>query len=136
MGHYIIMSASDLRRLSDREPFPIKRIDSPAGCSINALDALISGRCPFLTLTGCVLSEDMRPLVCRMFPLTYTLEKKEIKFYLSKKCPYVSEVNALSNWISETKRASLIELGRDWTRKELRSYGEYLKKSFDELLEL
>jgi len=79
-GHYIVLSASDSLRLSPWRPFPVERINSPVGCSLEALDALKAGRCSFLALDGCVLPADVRPFICRMFPLTYRLENGGLFF--------------------------------------------------------
>jgi|WetSurMetagenome_2_1015567.scaffolds.fasta_scaffold25719_2 Fe-S-cluster containining protein len=136
MGHYILLSASECIALSKYADFPRKRIDSPTGCAIAALDALSSGKCPFLKPSGCALSEKMRPLVCRMFPMTYTLENGVIKFYLSKKCPYIDDVKKLEDWLKKTKRDGSEELKKTWTSKEIRCFGDYLKKADDELIEL
>lgn len=135
-GHYIVLSASDSLRLSPWRPFPVERINSPVGCSLEALDALKAGRCSFLALDGCVLPADVRPFICRMFPLTYRLENGGVVFYLSRKCPHVSEVSKLCSWLKSSIKKGYEELGRDWTRKEVRAYGGCLQGSDDGLLDL
>jgi Fe-S-cluster containining protein len=135
-NHYILLSGSEYKTLSEYAVFPRKRFDSPTGCMINAIDALSGGKCPFLKTSGCVLSSKERPLVCRMFPLTYTLEKKEVKFYLSRKCPYIEDVKKLENWLKKTKKDGEEELKKTWKGKEIRCFGDYLKKADDELIPL
>jgi Fe-S-cluster containining protein len=136
MGHCILLSGSECRILSEHADFPRRRINSPTGCGIEAIDALSSGKCPFLMDSGCCLSGMMRPLVCRMFPLTYILERGKIEFYLSKKCPYTDEVKKLKAWLAKTKRDGAEELKKTWTSREIRCFGEYLMKADDELIDL
>jgi Fe-S-cluster containining protein len=135
-NHYILLSGSECKDLSKYADFPRKTINSPTGCGITAIDALSKGKCPFLKAAGCVLSSRERPLVCRMFPLTYTFEKREVKFYLSKKCPYIEDVKKLESWLKKTKRNGVEELKKTWTGKEIRCFGDYLKKADDELIPL
>ena len=135
-GHYILLSEKEFRALSKYADFPKKKINSPTGCGITAIDALSNGKCPFLGESGCVLSAKTRPLVCRMFPLTYTFEGRKIKFYLSKKCPYIDDVKKLKAWLAETKKDGTEELKKTWSSKEIRCFGDYLKKSEDELIDL
>jgi Fe-S-cluster containining protein len=135
-GHYILLSGSECRRLSEYGNFPKKRINSPTGCGIDAVDALSGGKCPFLGDLGCTLTLKTRPLVCRMFPLTYTYENREMKFYLSKKCPYMDDVKKLKSWLAKTKMDGAEELRKTWTGREIRCFGEYLKKAEDELIDL
>jgi Fe-S-cluster containining protein len=135
-GHYILLSGYECKTLSEYADFPKKRINSPTGCAITAIDALSKGKCPFLKAPGCVLSSRERPLVCRMFPLTYTFEKREVKFYLSKKCPYIEDVKKLETWLAKTKREGVEELKKTWKGKEIRCFGDYLKKADDELTDL
>lgn len=136
MGHYVLLSASDRRSIASYYPYPTRRIDSPSGCAIEAIDAMSGGKCPFLSHSGCVLPVPKRPLVCRMYPLTYTLENREIRFHLSRKCPYLKQVTRLSSWIKATKKSCYEEVTRDWTKKEIRAFGDYLRKSPEELLDL
>ena len=128
-GHYIMLSKKDLQRLAGNGPFATISIDSPAGCRIEALDALSEGACPFLSPAGCVLPKEKRPLVCRLFPLTYALAGKEIIFRISPKCPHAAEAERLESWVSETRKTALEELRCDWTKKEIRAYGLLLGKS-------
>lgn len=44
-----------------------------------------SGDCMFLSGTGCVLPLDTRPLICRLYPFTYTASG--IDNELEKGCP-------------------------------------------------
>ncbi len=135
-GHYILLSKSECRRLSDYMDFPRKKIDSPTGCAMEGIDALHGGKCPFLGVYGCVLSARSRPLVCRMFPVTYTCDAGVVRFHLSKKCPHIDSVKRLTKWVAETRREAEEELRKDWTGKELRCFGNYLKKDADELIDL
>jgi Fe-S-cluster containining protein len=133
-SHYILLSGQERKALSERRDYPKKRIDSPTGCAIEAIDAL--DKCPFLNDSGCSLHGMARPLVCRLFPLTYTFENGRLKFYLSKKCPRVDEVKNLKVWLAKTKSEGEDELKRTWTGREIRCFGNFLKKSDDELIEL
>ena len=45
----------------------------------------MSGDCIFLDAGGCCLTLDARPLVCRLYPLTYTV--KGIQAELDERCP-------------------------------------------------
>ena len=71
-----------------------------------------------------------------MFPLTYTYAGGKIEFYLSKKCPYIEDVRKLEAWLVKTKIDGVEELKRTWNGKEIRCFGDYLKKSDDELIGL
>jgi Fe-S-cluster containining protein len=135
-GHYILLSHKESECLLESSDFPKKKINSPTGCAITAIDALSTGKCPFLRASGCILSEKTRPLVCRMFPLTYTFAGGKIKFYLSKKCPYAEEARKLKTWIAETKSAGEQELKKTWSNKEIRCYGRALKKDTNDLQEI
>jgi len=135
-GHYILLSEKECTVISKYFDFPRKRINSPTGCGIEAIDALSAGKCPFLKVSGCILSGKMRPLVCRMFPLTYTFGERKIKFYLSKKCPYLDDVKKLKVWLAETKREGAEELKKTWSSKEIRCYGRALKKDTNDLQEI
>lgn len=136
MGHYILLSGSECRRLSEFMDFPRKKIDSPTGCAVEGIDALNGGKCPFLGVSGCVLSGKSRPLVCRMFPLTYTCEAGVVRFHLSKKCPHADAVKNLKGWIEETRKEADDELKKEWSGKEIRCFGTYLKKDADDLIDL
>ncbi len=116
--------------------FPRKKIDSPTGCAMEGIDALHGGKCPFLGVSGCVLSGKSRPLVCRMFPLTYTCDAGIVQFYLSKKCPYAEKVKKLRAWVDETRKEAGEELKKTWSGKEVRCFGDYLKKDADDLIGL
>ena len=133
-GHHILLSAKEYERLALVRAFPGGRIDSPTGCSVRSIDALSGGKCPFLKEAGCELSEKERPLICRMFPLTFTLEKEGITFQLSRLCPYVKEVAKMHAWVAETKKQAASELKDTWSNKELRCFGEYLRKRQEDLL--
>jgi Fe-S-cluster containining protein len=49
------------------------------------LKQLASGNCIFLAAAGCQLSNDVRPLICRLYPLTYT--KAGINAEPDERCP-------------------------------------------------
>jgi Fe-S-cluster containining protein len=133
-NHFIFLSEVEYIRLRERLNFREGFIDTPYG-SMKAIDALHSS-CPFLSKTGCVLDPEKKPLTCRLFPLRFTLEKKEIRFHLSTLCPFRDEVIALKTWMAETREATLEELKRGWLKKEILCYGHYLKVSEDKLEKL
>jgi len=134
-GHYILISAGEYALLAKMRKFPEGGINSPTGCVVRSIDALGGGKCPFLEKEGCILPGKMRPLVCRMFPVTFTLEKEGIRFHLSKFCPYAQDVRGLKIWLEETKKEALTELAERWSRKEIRCFGDYLRKKEHDLME-
>ncbi len=144
MGHHIVLSGREYDLLKAVKDFPHGRIDSPAGVAMGSIDAISPGRCPFLAdkieadeqKTACILSADSRPLVCRMFPLTFTCERGRIEFFLSKKCPYAEKVAGLHEWIIHTTRFSRKELASTWSGRERRSLGGLLRKDRGDLLDI
>ena len=144
MGHHIVLSRQEFQNLKKVLDFPQGRIDSPTGVAMESIDAVKHRRCPFLGTkeikgrkkTSCILEGDMKPLVCRMFPVTFALERGRIEYFLSKKCPFAGEVSALQKWIDETVRISGLELGVKWSGKELRCFGIFLKKNREDFLDL
>jgi Fe-S-cluster containining protein len=135
-GHYVLLSRKEYARLKEIKDFSEGRIDSPTGCAVRSIDALSCGKCPFLGEEGCVLSGKDRPLVCRMFPVTYTLEKEGLAFHLSRFCPFAEAVLGLKNWLAETKKQASKELKRDWSGREVRCFGRYLRKSAEALMDI
>jgi Fe-S-cluster containining protein len=140
-GHHILLSGREFSRLKILRDFQHGRIDSTEGVAMASIDALGPGRCPFLEdrqeqgtkKTACILGGVSRPLVCRMFPLTYTCERGKIEFFLSKKCPYFDDVAELHEWISNTTFLSRKELESSWSGKERRALGSLRVRAGDEL---
>jgi Fe-S-cluster containining protein len=83
--------------------------------------------CPFLAKNGCLLKGRTRPLGCRLFPLTFLVENKEINFYMSKFCPYNDNALKLSSWIRKTIAVARQELN-SWPSEEKESRSCYHKK--------
>jgi Fe-S-cluster containining protein len=135
-GHHIILSKSEFEKLRKKKDFPTKKIDSPTGCAVMTVDALSDSKCPFLTEGGCELKLEDRPLVCRLYPITFTVEKGEVIFHLSKLCPYFEEVRELKDWIKATLSDAEKELSEGWTKKEIKCYGSFLAKEKDGLAKL
>ena len=135
-GHHILLSKGEFLRLKAVKNFAEGSIDSPTGCRMQTIDALSGGKCPFLADAGCILGPADRPLVCRMFPVTYTLEKGGISFHLSKFCPHTKEIMKLTLWLEETKKAAAGELRAEWSGREVRCFGRYLRKRNDSLIDI
>ena len=135
-GHHILLSKSEFMRLRKKKDFPSRRIDSPTGCAVMTVDALSREKCPFLKDDGCEMKLEERPLVCRLYPITFTAEKGDVEFHLSKKCPYFEEVKELKNWIKTTLADAEKELSTGWTKKEIKCFGSYLMKDKKNLAEL
>lgn len=74
-------------------------------------------KCYFLNLqTGCTLNPDDKPFDCRLFPLTFTYDKKQLQFYLNKKCPYWKEIP--KEWIEDTKKWAIKHIDKHFTEEE------------------
>jgi Fe-S-cluster containining protein len=131
-----MLSGEEYRRLKAIRRFREGSIDSPPGCTMRTIDALSGGKCPFLADGGCILGSAERPLVCRMFPVTYTLGKGGLRFHLSKFCPHADVVLKLGSWLAETKKAAAEELKDAWSGREVRCFGGYLRKREGELIDL
>ncbi|MBN2250725.1 MAG: YkgJ family cysteine cluster protein [Candidatus Altiarchaeota archaeon] len=133
-NHLVVLSGKEFARLKEVLDFREGFIDSPYG-RMGAIDALRG--CPFTGPDGrCILKGKDRPLVCRLYPLTFTAGKKGVSFHLSKLCPCLEDVRALKSWIEEARRGCLAELEACRTRKEILCYGIFLRKSCDQLVEL
>ncbi|MBN2015149.1 MAG: YkgJ family cysteine cluster protein [Candidatus Altiarchaeota archaeon] len=133
-NHFIFLSELEYVRLKECLNFREGSFDTPYG-SMKAIDAL-HGSCPFLGREGCVLDPEKRPLICRLFPLRFILEKKGIGFHLSTLCPFRDEVRVLKTWLAKTREDALEELKRGWLKKEILCYGHYLRVSEDKLCEI
>jgi len=82
--------------------------------------------CLFLTQTGCFLSEEVRPLVCRMYPFNYTeqgLQGIEAECPVHLLPPGTNLLDVLG--MSAEKAAQWREMLYD----ELRTQGEHLHES-------
>jgi Fe-S-cluster containining protein len=94
-------------------------LTSPHG-NMNTIQTPPDGWCDFIEESdsiGCILSGDMKPLSCRLFPLTFVVEDDNVVFYLSEFCPYSEEVKKLKIWIEETITTAKKEL-ETWTLSE------------------
>lgn len=58
---------------SVEDPYWHHRVFQPDGTR-RVLKQSANGNCIFLGMQGCVLPEDARPLVCRLYPFDYTFE--------------------------------------------------------------
>lgn len=72
---------------------------------------------------GCAMKLEDRPLSCRLYPLTFLIEKNKIVFYMSDLCPYAKEAIKLKTWIKEAIKDARKDL-KTWTKAEklTRSY--------------
>ena len=86
---------------------------------------LHKGKCPFLSEKGCVLPEKLKPFDCKLFPLAFKYENKQIKFFLNKKCPFIDRIP--KSWIRKTKKWALKEL-RNWNEEEKITYSKIIEK--------
>ena len=83
-------------------------------------DLIHEGQCPFLEEgVGCTLSNDLKPLDCILYPLSFTEDNGGLEFYLNDLCPYFNE--APDGWIEETKRWAIDAL-KSWTKEERKTY--------------
>jgi len=116
----IFLTQTDVDRLNKRHKgvFKVEKIPG-----IMILDE--SGKCPFLNESkGCILSENLKPFDCRVFPIAFIYRNGETNFYLNKKCPYHNEIP--KEWIEKTKK---------WAKKELESWTEEEKLEFSKMIE-
>ncbi len=72
-------------------------------------------RCQFWTDKGCVLSDDLKPFDCLLFPLNMIYKDSEITFYLNKNCSGFDFIP--EKWIIETKKFALEKL-KGWSEQE------------------
>ena len=129
IGNDITISKTELKKLKSRYYFSSGVLESSYG-KIPTIKISKNKPCPFIgkvkgkhAKIGCILEGKMRPLGCRLFPLTFLIEKGEVNFYLSAFCPYVHEVAKLKKWIKKTINDAREEL-KTWTKAEklTRSY--------------
>jgi len=110
-------------------------IDSPVGVKLKTIDAFHQ-ECSFLKADGCVLSGKMRPLICRLFPLVFSVENGKIGFYLSSFCPHAKEIMELKEWQKRVQDEVLSELQASWSKKEVLCLGRYFRENKRKLIEL
>jgi Fe-S-cluster containining protein len=134
-SHFIPLSGKEHRRLKEMRPFPEFDVNSPVGVKLKAIDAFHQ-ECAFLGADGCVLDGRMRPLVCRLFPLVFSVEGGEIRFYLSGFCPHGKEIMELKEWRKHAMDDVLEELQASWSRKEILCLGRYFRENKDKLIEI
>jgi Fe-S-cluster containining protein len=122
IGESITISRNELSLLGKSHSFQRSKIQTSCGtlCTIR----IPNGRpCPFLGVdgsdgkAGCVLQGKMRPLGCRLYPLTFLVEKGEVRFYLSDFCPYAREAVKLRGWTRKTIKEACQDL-KSWTDRE------------------
>lgn len=75
--------------------------------------------CHFLGPNGCILTDEKKPLDCRLFPVTFSLNKNWIKFFFLDACPKIK--NLSESWIRKTEREAIKEL-KNWSEKEIQAY--------------
>src|SRR3989344_4200629 len=122
-GSAISISYYELKKLKKPLEFKIGISKSPYG-SMNKIVIQKDKPCPFIggqkgkhLESGCILKGCTRPLGCRLFPLTFVIERNKLKFYLSGFCPYVKEAAKLESWINKTIKEARGEL-KTWTKTE------------------
>jgi Fe-S-cluster containining protein len=122
-GDYIIISKLELKKLKEKYNFNQGFLKSSYG-EINAIKFPKKGWCQFIGKTKgkhvkirCVLKGKIRPLGCRLYPITFLIEKNKSRFYISRFCPYFNEVLKLNNWIKKSIEDANKEL-KTWTKKE------------------
>lgn len=119
----INISKLELKRLQKILDFEVGKSVSPHG-SMNKIVILPNKPCPFIGKIkgkhaghGCILKGKIRPLGCRLFPLTFVMEKNKPKFYLSGFCPSARKAAVLKSWIARTVKDAEQEL-KTWTKTE------------------
>lgn len=80
-----------------------------------------SENCPFLEKNGCKLDYKIRPLDCRMFPLTFMFKDGKINFFFINACPHISKIS--KEWIENAKKEALENL-KNWSDEEKEFYSE------------
>ena len=126
-GTFIILSRPEYRRLKRVLDFKAMTVRSPHG-SVKTIKAALGQPCPFLGQSGCTLAAGQRPLNCRLFPLTFTVEDGRVKFRLSGLCQFAKRAGKLDKWLKKAKKDALKEFARDWSEKELLCHSHYAKK--------
>lgn len=121
IGDSITISKAELKKLKDKYDFKRGTLKTPCG-TLNIIKISKNEPCPFIGKVkgkhlGCVLKGKMRPLGCRLFPLTFLIEDGEPKFYLSTCCPKAKEAANLKKWIKRTVNETRKEL-KSWTKEE------------------
>ncbi len=111
----ITASRFELKRLEAGYNFMKGYIKTPYG-KISMIK-FMKNTCPFLGKTGCSLKPEVRPLGCRLFPLTFLIERGKLRFYLSAFCPCAREAVKLKVWVRKQIRDARRELRR-WTKRE------------------
>lgn len=131
-GASITISEKEFNNLKDRYAFNTKNIETPFG-NILTIKVPRKSSCPFLGVkndkTGCILAEKDKPLSCRLFPLTFIIEDKKPKFYLSMFCSCFEDVMALDRWIDKSIKTAKKEL-KSWTDEELNSCSYVHSKAY------
>lgn len=134
-SHFVPLSEKEYVHLRGLRPFPEFDINSPVGVKLKTLDAFHQG-CAFLGAAGCVLEGKMRPLICRLFPLVFSVEGGGIRFYLSGFCPNGRKVLELKAWREHAETEVLEELRSSWSKKEVLCLGRYFRENKKKLIEL
>lgn len=129
------LSKVEYGQLKKLRSFAEKDIDSPVGVKLKTIDAF-HGDCDFLGADGCVLDGRVRPLICRLFPLVFSVEDGKIRFYLSGFCPHGKEIAELKTWRKDTEEDVLEELRASWSKKEVLCLGRYFRENKKKLIEL
>lgn len=123
IGDSITISKLELKKLKEKYDFEQGILKTPCG-TLNIIKINKGEPCPFIgkvkekhSETGCILKGKMRPLGCRLFPLTFLIENGKPKFYLSTCCPYAKEASSLKKWMKKTIEEAKEEL-KSWTEAE------------------
>ncbi len=120
IGDDITISKHELKRLKEKYNFKQGALRTPYG-KLNTIKIVKNTPCPFLgkedSKIGCILNEKLKPLGCKLYPLTFLIEQDNLKFFLSNFCPYVQESANLNMWIKESIKNTCKEL-KTWTKTE------------------
>jgi Fe-S-cluster containining protein len=134
-SHFVPLSEKEYGQLKKVRDFRDFDVNSPVGVKLKTIDAF-HGDCDFLGEDGCALGSRMRPAICRLFPLVFSVEEGEIRFYLSGFCPHGKEVMELREWQKNAKDDVLEELKTSWSKKEVLCLGRYFRENKKKLIEL
>ena len=63
----------------------------------------------------------MKPLDCKIYPLTFIFRKGKFEFYLNKSCPHLDKIS--KEWIKETKKEFLKEV-KKWDKEAVKIYSK------------
>lgn len=129
--HTLIISKDEYKNLKWLISLKPETINSPYG---NAYSIRPHGyKCSILNRdggdTGCLLDINTRPLVCLLFPIVFVMHRRELKFYYSSFCPYISKIAKLVNWKKVIIERAKNQIELYWTYSELLCHGYYFNKT-------